>query len=148
VNTSADQSGGLIRNRRHAIVAVLGTLVVFASGLHGILGRIPNYGHWPLEPPPQWVYLRPLFVGLSIFVWAFVLWILFWFYRAASGKYERFLVVAFAISFILNTAERFVAPKAAADLQFLSVAASLVAVAAALTLFFKFFSKTTTPAAR
>jgi hypothetical protein len=76
-----------------------------------------------------------LFIGFTIWVWVFVLWILFWFYRAARGKYERFLVAAFAVSFILSTVEPFVPPQAAADLQFIGTGASLVALAAALTLF-------------
>jgi len=66
-----------------------------------------------------------------------MLWILFWFYRAARGKYEKFLVAAFSVSFVLSTVEPFVLPQTAADLQFIGTGASFVALAAALTLFMR-----------
>jgi hypothetical protein len=76
-------------------------------------------------------------MGLTVFFWGFVLWILFWFYRAARDRYERFLVGGFAIGFLLSIVERFVSPLAATNLEFASIGALSVSFAAALTLFFK-----------
>jgi len=79
-----------------------------------------------------------LFIGLTIWVWAFMLWILYWFYKAARGKYERFMVAAFAVGFALSTVEPFVSRRAAANLQFVGTGASLLSLAAALSLLVQF----------
>ena len=141
----SEEAGDLIRNRRHAIVAVISTAIVAASALRTMVTPVPLDGPWLIEPPRQLPQLRPLFIGLSIFFCGFVFWILFWFYKAARDKYERFLVAGFAIGFLLSTIERFVTPVAAANLQFVSTAATLVSLAAALTLFFKLPSKSKIP---
>jgi hypothetical protein len=136
VDTDTDQAAGLIRKRSHAVTAVLCTLVVFASNIRGSIRHTPHYERWLfIEPLPQWHQFRPLFIGFTIWVWVFVLWILFWFYRAARGKYERFLVAAYAVSFVLSTVEPFVPREAATDLQIATTGASLLALAAALILF-------------
>jgi len=144
-NKSEEQPGGLVRNRRHAIVAVISTAIVFVSAFRTVVAGAPHHGPWVIEPPRQWPQLRPLFIGLSIFFSAFVVWILFWLYRAARTKYERFLVAGFAIGFLLSTIERFVPEVAAANLRFVSMAAMLVSLAAALTLFFRLPSKSKIP---
>jgi peptidoglycan/LPS O-acetylase OafA/YrhL len=90
-------------------------------------------------------HLRPLIIALSVFFWGFVLWIVFWAYRAARGKYERFLFASFAIGFVLGVIGRFMPPQIAANMQFLSTAAALVSLAAAVTLLFTLPANTTTP---
>ena len=143
METDTDQSAGLIRKRSHAVTAVLCTLVVSASNIRGVIRHTPHYERWLLiEPLPQWHQFRPLFIGFTIWVWLFVLWILFWFYKAARLKHERFLVAAFAVSFVLSTIKPFVAREAAADLQIAATGASLLALAAALVLFLQ-IEKTT-----
>jgi len=104
-----------------------------------VVRHAPHRERWLLiEPLPQWHQLRPLFIGLTIWVWAFMFWILFWFYKAARGKYERFMVAAFAVGFVLSTVEPFVSRQAAANLQFIGTGASLLSLAAALMLFVQF----------
>ncbi len=137
MDDGADRTAGLIRKRSHAITAVFCTLLVFVSHVRGVIRHAPHHERWLIEPLPQWHKLRPLFIGFNIWVWVLVFWILLWLYRAARGKYERFLVAAFAVSFVLSTVEPFVAPEAAAHLQFIGTGASLLALAAALTLFLK-----------
>jgi hypothetical protein len=107
-----------------------------------LIRHAPHREFWLIEPLPQWPDLRPIFIALSIFCWVFVLWILFWFYKAARSKYERFLVAAFAISFALNMVKPFVSRELAVHLHLISTAASLVALAAALTLFLKLENRT------
>ncbi|MFI5116324.1 MAG: hypothetical protein ACHP8B_06450 [Terriglobales bacterium] len=140
-NKGEEDAGGLICNRRRAIVAVVATAIPLVSELRLFPARVPHHSRWLIEPPPQGPQLRILFIGLSIWVCGFMFWILFWFYRAARDKYERFLVAGFAASFLFSTIERFVPPLAAADLHFASTGASLLSLAAALTLLFRLSSK-------
>src|SRR5512133_2391459 len=86
------QDSGLIRNRRYAFVAAIWTGTVALSGLRTALTPTPYRERWLFTPMLGLPHLRPLFIALSVFYWLFVLWILFWFYQAARGKYERFLV--------------------------------------------------------
>jgi hypothetical protein len=132
-----DRTGrGLIHNRRDAIVASVLTLVVLGSTLRSMMMRPPH------DP---WFFARqsglpvPLLIGLSLFFWAFVCWILFWFYRAARDKYERLLVGGFAIGFLLSIFERFV-PSTRIGLEPASATAFLASFAAALTLLVKLTS--------
>src|SRR5512140_1980115 len=93
---------GLIRNRRYAIIAAILTAIVAISGLRATVNPVPYRERWLFVPMGGLPHLRPLFIGLSVFYWVFGLWILFWFYRAARGKYERFLVGSFALAFVLS----------------------------------------------
>jgi hypothetical protein len=80
-----------------------------------------------------------------VFFWGFVFWILFWFYRAARGKYERFLLASFATGFVLSTIGRFMPFLIAAHMQYLSTAAALVSLVSAMTILFTWPTKTTIP---
>ena len=84
--SNVEHTSGVIRNKRHAIVAVILTGIIAASALRTTLQRMRVTGPWLFEPISGVPHLRPLFIGLSVFFWGFVLWILFWFYRAARGK--------------------------------------------------------------
>ena len=84
-------------------------------------------------------------MGLSMFFWGFVLWILFWFYRAARGKYERFLVASFATGFVLSTVDRFMPQQIAVNMQYASSAALLVSLVSATTILFTLPSKASMP---
>jgi hypothetical protein len=139
-----DQSAGLIINRRYAIVAVVATLIVLGSALRSFLMRAPRE-RWLFEPPFQSHQLRPLTVGISFFFWGFVLWILFCFYRAARNRYERFLIGASAVGFLLGIIEGFVPSETRVQLEPASIAAYLISFAAAVTLLIKLSSKTETP---
>jgi len=143
--TSGDYTNGVIQNRRHAIIAVILTAVIAASALRSTLQPVRLNNPWLFEPLYGLPRLKPLFIGLSVFFWCFVLWIVFWFYRAARGKYERFLLGSFAVGFILSVVERFTPPQVAANMQFLGTAASLVSLAAAIMLLYTLPAKTTTP---
>jgi hypothetical protein len=139
-----EHTGGLIRNRRHAIVAVICTAIVAASRLRTTLKPVRFHSRWLFEPINGLPHLKPLFIGLSLFCWAFVLWIVFWFYRAARGKYERFMLGAFTIAFVLTIIEGFMPPVFAANIQFVSTGAAFVSFAAAMTLLFISPTKDTT----
>jgi uncharacterized membrane protein len=129
---SENEKGGLIKDRRDGIVAAVLTLAVLGSTLRSIVTRNPH-NRWLFEPP-QSSTLVPLNVGLTIFFWAFVSWILFWFYRGAQNKYERLLVGSFAIGFVLSIVEAFLPRAQRIDLEPASAAAFFVSFAAALTL--------------
>jgi len=143
--SSVDHTNGLIKTRRHAIVAVILTAIVTASALRAALQPARHTSPWLFEPISGLPHLRPLFIGLSVFYWVFVLWIAFWFYRAARVKYERFLLASFAIGYVLSVIEHFMPPRVAANVQFLSTAAAFVSFVAAMTILFTLPSKTTTP---
>ena len=100
---------------------------------------------WLFEPSYGLPHLRLLFVGLSVFFWGFVLWILFWFYRAARGKHERFLVASFATGFVLSTIGRFMPQQIAVNMQYVSTAALLMSLVSAMTILFTLPSKATMP---
>ena len=104
-----------------------------------------------MRPTSPWVFerlyglpqvTRPSVIGVSVFFWALVFWTLFWFYRAACGKYERFLVASFALGFAFSVIRHFVSPQIAVNVQFLATAAALVSFVAALTLLFTLPAKT------
>jgi hypothetical protein len=71
-------------------------------------------------------------IALSVFFWCFVAWILFWFYRAARDKNERFLVGGLAIGYMLGVIGGFLSPSAQINLEFASIAAFLVAFASSM----------------
>ena len=141
--TSVEHTSGLIRNKRHALIAVILTAIIAASALRTTLQPMRFTSPWLFEPIYGLPRLRPLFIGLSVFFWVFVLWTLFWFYKAARGKCERFLLASFAVGFILSTIERFMSPPIAANMQYLSTAAALVSLVSAMTILFTLPSKTT-----
>jgi uncharacterized BrkB/YihY/UPF0761 family membrane protein len=143
--SSVEHTSGLIRNKRHAIIAVILTAIIAASALHTTLQPVWITSPWLLEPIDGLPYLRLLFIGLSVFFWGFVLWILFWFYKAARGKYERFLVASFATGFVLSTIERFMPLQIAVNMQCVSTAAALVSLVSAMTILFTMPSKATMP---
>jgi hypothetical protein len=141
--SSVEHTSRLIRNKRHAIIAMILTAIVAASALRTTLQPMRLTSPWLFEPIYGLPHLRLLFIGLSVFFWVFVLWILFWFYKAARGKYEHFLLVSFAIGFVLSIVERFMSPLIAANMQYLSTAAALVSLVSAMTILFTLPSKTT-----
>lgn len=143
--SGVEYTSGLIRNKRHAIVAVILTAIIAASELRSTLQPMRVTSPWLFEPLYGLPHLRLLFIGLSVFFWTFVLWILFWSYRAARGKYERFLLASFAAGFVLSTIERFLSLHIAANIQYLSTAAAVVSLVSAMTILFTLSSKTTTP---
>ena len=140
---SVEHTGGVIRNKRHAILAVVLTAIIAASALRSAFKPVRFTGRWLFEPIYGLPHLRPLFIGLSLFYWCFVLWIVFWFWRAARGKYERFLLASFTIGYVLSIIERFMPPLVAANMQYLSTAAALVSFTAAITLLFALPDKNT-----
>jgi uncharacterized BrkB/YihY/UPF0761 family membrane protein len=143
--SSVEHTSGLIRNKRHAIIAVILTAIIAASALRTTLQPVRITSPWLFEPIYGFPHLRLLFIGLSVFFWGFVLWILFWFYRAARGKYERFLVASFATGFVLSTIERFMPLQIAVNMQYVSTAAALVSLVSAMTILFTLPSKATMP---
>ena len=134
-----NKATGLIQNRRDGIIAAVLTLAVLSSTLRSIVTGHPHNA-WLFEPPKSGP-LVPLLVGLSLFYWAFVSWILFWFYRGAQNKYERLLVASFAIGFVLSIVEGFVPQALGINLELPSAAAFFISCLAALTLVGKFSSK-------
>ena len=121
------------------------TAIIAASAFRTTLQPVRLTSPWLFEPSYGLPHLRLLFIGLSVFFWGFVLWILFWFYRAARGKYERFLVASFATGFVLSTIERFVPQQIAVNMQYVSTAAALVSLVSAMTILFTLQSKATMP---
>jgi len=140
---SAEHTNGLIRNKRHAAIAVVLAAVVATSALRNTLQPMRRTSPWLFNPIYALPHLTPLFVGLSAFFWGFVLWILFWLYRSARGKYERLLLASFAAGFILSTIERFMPVQIATNMQYLSTAAALVSFVAAMTILFTLPTRTT-----
>ena|ERR1035437_10803264 len=139
----ANHTSVLIRNKRDASAAVILTAIIAALALHTTLRPVRLTSPWTFERLYGLPHLaRPLLIGLSVFFWAFVLWILFWFYKAARGKYERLLVGSCAIGFVLSIIKRFMSPQIAANVQFISTAAAFVALVAALALLFTLPPKT------
>jgi hypothetical protein len=138
-------TSGVIQNRRHAILAVILTAIIAALALRTTLQPMRLTSPWVFERVYGLPHLRPLSIALSVFFWGFVLWIVFWFYRAARGKCERLLFASFAVGFVLDVIERFMPPQLAANMQFLSAAAALVSLVAAVTLLFTLATHTTTP---
>jgi uncharacterized BrkB/YihY/UPF0761 family membrane protein len=143
--SSVEHTSGVIRNKRHAIIAVILTAIIAASALRTTLRPMRLTSPWLFEPISGLPHLRLLFIGLSVFFWGFVFWILFWFYRAARGKYERFLLASFATGFVLSTIGRFMPFWIAANMQYLSTAAALVSLVSAMTILFTWPTKTTMP---
>lgn len=131
---SAEHTNGLIRNKRHAIIAVILTAIVAASALRTTLQPTRPTSPWLFEPIYSLPHLRLLFIGLSVFFWVFVLWILFWLYRAGRRKYEMFLLGSTATGFVLSIIERFVPLHIVANVQYLNTAASLVSLLSAMTI--------------
>ena len=133
--TEGQQTFGLIRNRRAAFFALFLILILLGSDIRTIILRVPHR-LWLIEPPHQLSQLRSAFVGLDVFFWVFALWILFWCYRAARHKYERFLVAGAGISLVLSAGEAFLPSLAAANAQLVSCASLSISFAAALRLVF------------
>jgi hypothetical protein len=130
------QDSGLIRNRRYALLAAIWTGSVAISGLRAALSPAPYHERWlfMLRGLP---HLRPLLIGLSVFYWLLVLWVFFWFYQAARGKYEHFLVGSFALAFVLGVIEGFLPSFAATNVGIVSIAASILSFMTAMALVFK-----------
>ncbi len=143
--SSVEHTSGVIRTRRHAIIVVILTGTIAASALRSTLQPMRVARPWLFEPISGLPQLRLLFIGLSVFFWGFVLWILFWFYRAARGKYELFLLASFAAGFVLSTIGRFMPFLIAANMRYLSTAAALVSLASAMAILFTWPTKTTMP---
>jgi uncharacterized membrane protein YeaQ/YmgE (transglycosylase-associated protein family) len=142
----ADHATGVIRNKRDATVWVILTAVIGALARHSTFQPVRLTSPWIFESLYGLSRLgRPVLIGLSVFFWVFVLWILFWLYRAMRGRYERLLVGSFAAGFILSVIKRFMSPQFAADLQFLDAAEMLVSFVAAMALLFTLPPKTTAP---
>ena len=136
-NGRAGPQRGLISNRREAVVAVLITTIVLASAFRSAVTRAPE-SRWLFEPINHpYLFGRPVSIALSVFFWCFVAWILFWFYRAARDKNERFLVGGFAIGYVLSLIGGFLSPLAQTNLEFASIAAFLVSCASSLTVLAK-----------
>lgn len=128
---------GLISNRREALVPVLITTIVLASAFRSAVTRAPE-SRWLFEPiNHSYLFGKPASIALSVFFWCFVAWILFWFYRAARDKNERFLVGGFAIGYVLSLIGGFLSPLAQTNLEFASIAAFLVSFASSLTVLAK-----------
>lgn len=141
-----NSTSGVIRNSRDASVAVLFAAIIAASALHATIQPVRLTSPWVFERLYGLSQVsRPFLIGLSLFFWAFVLWILFWFYKAAREKYERLLMASFAVGFVLSVIKHFVSPHVAAKVQFLSTAAALVSLVAAIALLFTLRQETTTP---
>jgi hypothetical protein len=131
---------GLIRNRRHAIVAVLVSFTVLASAFHSAIRRAPQ-NRWLFEPMSHsYLFGTPASIVLSIIYWCFVVWILFWFYKAASDRNERFLVVGFAIGYVLSVISGFLPLSIQTNFQFASIPAFLVSFASSVTVLTKLSS--------
>jgi uncharacterized BrkB/YihY/UPF0761 family membrane protein len=143
--SSVEHTSGLVRNKRYAIISVILTAIIAASALRTTLQPMRLTSPWLVEPSYGLPHLRLLFIGLSVFFWGYVLWILFWFYRAARGKYERLLVASFATGFVLSTIERFMPQQIAVNMQYVSTAAALVSLVSAMTILFTLPSKATMP---
>lgn len=143
--SSVEHTSGLIRNKGHAIIAVILMAIIAASALRTTLQPMRVTSPWLFEPLYRLPHLRLLFISLSVFFWAYVLWILFWFYRAARRKYEQFLLASFATGFVLKTIEHFMSLPIAADMQYLSTAAALVSFVSAIAILFTWPTKTTVP---
>lgn len=142
--TPADHPTGLIRSRRYASAAVIFSAAVAALELHITFQPVRLTSPWTFDRLYGLSQLgRPLLIGLSLFFWAWVLWVLFWLYKASRGKCERLLVGSFAIGFVLSVTKRFMSPQIAANVQFLSVAAALVSLGSAIVLLFTLPPKTT-----
>jgi uncharacterized BrkB/YihY/UPF0761 family membrane protein len=140
----ADHTTGLIQRKRDASAAVIFTAAVAALELHITFQPVRLTSPWTFERLYGLSRLgRPVLIGLSVFFWAWVLWVLFWLYKASHGKYERLLVGSFAISFVLSVIKRFMSPQIAANVQFLSTGAALVSLVSAMVLLFTLPSKTT-----
>jgi len=140
--SSVEHTTGLIRNKRHALIAVILTAIIAASALRSTMQPMRLRSPWLFEPIYGLPHHKLLFIGLSGFFWVYVLWIVFWFYRAARGKYERFLLASFAAGFILSTIERFMSPLRAANMQYLCTAAALVSLVSAMAILFTLPSTT------
>jgi uncharacterized BrkB/YihY/UPF0761 family membrane protein len=142
---SVEHRSGLVRNKRDATIAVILTAIIAASSLRTTLQPMRLTGPWLFEPIYGLPHLGRLSIGLSLFFWGFVLWILFWFYRAARGKYEQLLLASFVTGFVFSTIERFMPLQIAANMQYISTAAALVSLVAAITILFTLPTKTTMP---
>ena len=141
--SSIEPRSGLVRNRRDATIAVILTAIIAASSVRTTLHPMRLTGPWLFDP----IYGLPhlgsrLSIGLSLFFWGFVLWIVFWVYRAARGKYERLVLASFATGFIFSTIERFMPPQVAANMRYISTTATVVSLVAAVTILFTLPTKT------
>ena len=131
---------GLVRNKRHSLVAVVISFTVLASAFHSAITRTLQ-NRWLFERMSHsYLFGTPASIVFSIFYWCFVAWILFWFYRAASDRNERFLVGGFAIGYVLSVIGGFLPPSIQMNLRFASVAAFLVSFASSLTVLTKLSS--------
>jgi hypothetical protein len=125
---------GLIHSRRHAVIAVLITLVALASAFRSAVTRAPQ-NRWLFQPVnDSYLFGKPACIALSIFFWCFVAWILFWLYRATRDKNERFMVGGFAIGYVLGVIGGFLHVSAQINLEFASIAALLVSFASSLAI--------------
>src|SRR5579864_6050247 len=122
----------LIHNRRDAMVATVLTLLILGSTVRSVVIRTAH-DPWLIRPPSSGL-LRPLFIGFSFFFWAFVLWILFWFHRAARDRYQRLLISSFAIGFIVSIVQHFAPLPVRTALEPATVGAFLMSFVLALTL--------------
>jgi hypothetical protein len=130
---------GLISNRREAVVAVLITTIVLASAFRSAVAGKPQ-SRWLFKTiNHSYLFGRPASIALSVFLWFFVGWILFWFYRAGRDKNERFLVGGFAVGFVLGIIGGFLSRSAQINLEFASTAAFLVSFASSLKILAKPF---------
>ena len=123
---------GLIHSRRHAIIAVVITLVFLTSATRSGVTRAPQ-NRWLFQPVNHsYLFGKPACIALSIFFWCFVAWILFWLYTAARDRNERFMVGGFAIGYVLEVIDGFLPVSAQINLEFASIAALLVSFASSL----------------
>ena len=129
-----EHSDGVIRNRRHAIIAVILTAIIAVSGLRATLRPVPLQSPWLFEPIYGLPRLKPIFIGLSVFYWAFGLWIVFWFYKAARGKHEQFLLASLIVAFVLDVVGHFMRPEIRAQLEYVSTAAAFMSLVAAVVI--------------
>jgi hypothetical protein len=143
--SSVEGKSGLIGNKRDAIIAVILTAIIAASALRGAWRPMRHSSPWLFDTAYGLPRLTPLLIGLSVFFWVYLLWILFWFYRAARGKYERFLLASFATGFVFSTIKGFMPVHIAVNMQYLSTAASLLSLVSAATILVTLLSKATMP---
>lgn len=130
----------LIQTKRHAIIAVIITVIVLTSAFRSAVARIPQH-RWLFEPMNHsYVFGKPACITLSIFFWCFVAWMLFSFYRNTRDKNERFVVGGFAIGYILGVIGGFLPLTAQLNVELASIAAFLISLASTLTILSKLSS--------
>ena len=125
---------GLIRSTSQAIIAVILTFMVLTSAFHSVVSRAPR-NPWLFEPVAHsYLFGKPACIVLSIFYWCSVAWILFWFYKAARDRGERFLVGGFSVGCVAGIISGFLPLSAQISAECASIVAFLFSFASSLTI--------------